>query len=782
MNKIFTIFILLISLFCYHHTQAQSFILRGRVVKPDYTPVSGVKVFIENFEPTTSNTNGEFALSIPQDIGNPKNIRITKDGLEYKQHFYRPIETSFPLEIIIDFPIRILSGKVIYKNGRNVINASVSLKEGQLKDSVHTDNLGYFKMLLPEGINVSMITNKNLMLVNGREVKKENTRMEKTNFIQVRLVEDLAVSFYTIAVYDKYKQPITGAKVNINGIIYHLDKQGFVKTNNPNLKKSVITVEDFKMLGMPLFNDVDNFVEIYVEKQSLPANVTTKENSKTDKGKNEPLKSELNNTDVVEFASKQDSSKSKYEGEISIISLNIENSRRDFENNNKGIADKLEQLSRKLSSDVNITPAQIDGLKYQLGDLEKIFAANDVSYEKSKVQTQSLLSRLKEAILQKDSIGRELLAAEKAKKELEQEKKKIEIERKEEEANFKTQLWAISSVSVMLTVLLLVVYIFSSRLKKQKKEVEKTKNELVEKVQEIEYKNTQLRTTLEELKKAQAQLVSTEKMASLGQLTAGIAHEINNPVNFTYAGALSLKTDFSDLIRLLEQYRQITVENVESVLPLAKSVEKEVAYPEIREEIDELLVSIKRGAERTMEIVKSLRTFARLDEDTFKKVDIEENLNATLVMLNSQYKDRIEIVKQYGKIPQVECFPGQMNQVFMNILLNAVQATKGNGKIFISTSYPSVNADSAKYKEAVEISIRDTGTGMSEEVKKNIFEPFFTTKDVGSGSGLGLSVSFGILEKHKGEIKVFSEEGKGAEFVIILPLNALQVHSTALNN
>lgn len=778
MNKTSIIFILLISLFCYHHTQAQNFVLRGRVVKPDYTPVSGVKVFIENFEPTTSNTNGEFAVSIPQDIGNPKNVRITKDGLEYKQHFYRPIETSFPLEIIVDFPIRILSGNVIYKDGKGVINASISLKEGVLKDSVHTDNLGYFKMLLPEGINVNMITNKNLILVNGKEVKKENTRMEKANFMQVRLIENLVASFYTIAVYDKYKKPITSAKVSIDGTIYNLNKQGFIKTNNPNLKKSVITIEGFKILGTPLFNDANNFVEIYVEKQSLAANVTIKENIKSGKEKNELLKSEVNNTNLVESTTRQDSSKSRYEGEISIISLNIENSRRDFENNNKGIADKLEQLSKKLSSDANITPAQIDALKYQLGDLEKILAANDVSYEKSKVQTQSLLSKLKEAILQKDSIGRELLAAEKAKKELEQEKKKIEIERKEEEANFKTQLWAVSSVSVMLSALLLMVYIFSNRIKKQKKEVEKTKNELVEKVQEIEQKNTQLRTTLDELKKAQAQLVSAEKMASLGQLTAGIAHEINNPVNFTYAGALSLKTDFSDLIRLLEQYRQITVENVASVLPLAKGVEKEIAYPEIKEEIDGLLVSIKRGAERTAEIVKSLRTFARLDEDTFKKVDIEENLDATLVMLNSQYKDRIEIVKQYGKIPQVECFPGQMNQVFMNILLNAVQATKGNGKIFISTSYPSVHADNAKYKEAVEISIRDTGMGMSEEVKKNIFEPFFTTKDVGAGSGLGLSVSFGILEKHKGEIKVFSEVGKGAEFVIILPLNALQVHNT----
>ncbi|TAH20364.1 MAG: hypothetical protein EAZ08_05850 [Cytophagales bacterium] len=768
MNKFSTIFIFLIFIFCCNHAQSQGFVLRGRVVKPDFIPVHNITVFVEGYPSSDKTTvNGEFKVVMPKEIGNPQRIEIeSDDGFEYKRHNYYPKE-SRPLEIVIDLPARALKGRVLYRSGRGVISGSVSIKDAVLKDSIHTDKLGYFSVMLPEGFSVSSVYNSNALIINGKSIKKENARLMSANFIQVRLLEDRPSSLYTVAVYNKNKLLIGGLKVNIDGVRYNIDNQGFVKINNPNLKKSAFEVEGYKMIGTPQFIDDDNLVEIYVERLTPPANGIIKEK----------VSSKTNNLQDTQPAP-QDSIKSKYEGEISSLSANIESSRRDFENNNKKLATKFEQLSEKLSSDVNITPAQIDGLKNQLGDLEKTLAENDASYERSKLQTQNLLNRLKEAILQKDSIGRELLAAENSRKALEKEKKKIEIERKEEEESFKTKLWGISSVSVMLSILLLMVYIFSTRLRKQKKEVEKTKNELLEKVQEIEHKNAQLRITLDELKKAQAQLVSSEKMASLGQLTAGIAHEINNPVNFTYAGAISLRTDFNDLIQLLEQYRQISIENVMTNLPLAKKVEKDVSYPEIREEIDELLVSIKRGAERTAEIVKSLRTFARLDEDTLKKVDIEENLDATLVMLHSQYKDRIEIVKQYGKIPPVECLPGQMNQVFMNILMNAIQATEGKGKIFISTAYPSVHADE-KYKNAIEISIRDTGTGMSEEVKNNIFEPFFTTKDVGSGSGLGLSVSFGILEKHKGEIKVFSELGKGSEFVIILPLISQQLSNTA---
>ena len=171
--------------------------------------------------------------------------------------------------------------------------------------------------------------------------------------------------------------------------------------------------------------------------------------------------------------------------------------------------------------------------------------------------------------------------------------------------------------------------------------------------------------------------------------------------------------------------------------------------------------SIEEGASRTSEIVKGLRNFSRLDQNDLKKADLNEGIESTLTLLHSIYKDRVEIVKVFGKIPEVECFPGQINQVFMNILSNAIQAIHESGTIFIKTW---------QHGDSVKTSMRDTGSGMPEATRKKIFDPFFTTKDVGKGTGLGLSISYGIIEKHKGKIEVNSEVGEGTEFIITLPI------------
>lgn len=765
MNRFFTICIFIVSLFFYQNTKAQNFILRGKVVRPDYTPVKEINVFIENYAPVPTDANGEFSISISKENTKPRNIRIeNKEGLVYRTHNYRA--ENIPLEIMVDIQIKII-GQVVYRNSKGVIHGSIALKNVPVKDSIYTDKLGYFKMTLPIGLTINALVNSSTFVISGKEIRKENVRLlPPNNFVQIRLVEDQPLTLFTVAVYDKNKNKLNGAKLSIDGDAYNIDNQGFLKINKPDLENSVFEVEGFKIINKEL-SEKDNFMEIFVERVANTLPPPANKNSKDSTTLQQNPKNSKDST----------SSRSKYTEEISAIAADMESSGKLLEEKNRKISDNLERLSAKVSNDTSMSPEQMNLIKKDIATLERTFVENDNAYRRSKEQTENLLSRLKEAIFQKDSLNKSITIIQAEQDSLKLQNEKIRDEQKKEAEAFRVRLIAISSFAMMLTILLLVVYIFSNRINKQKKEVEKTKNQLVEKVQEIELKNTQLNLTLEELKKAQAQLVSSEKMASLGQLTAGIAHEINNPVNFTYAGALSLKTDFNELIQLLEQYRLVTLENVTTALPLAKDMEKKVAYPEIRYEIDELLVSVKRGAERTAEIVKSLRTFARLDEDTLKKADIEENLDATLVMLNSQYKERIEIVKKYGKVPQIECFPGQLNQVFMNILLNAIQAIEGSGKIYISTSYPAAHAN-GKYKEAVEISIRDTGTGMSEEVKQNIFEPFFTTKDVGMGSGLGLSVSFGIIEKHKGEIKVFSELGKGSEFAIILPLNSLQINTS----
>jgi two-component system NtrC family sensor kinase len=294
----------------------------------------------------------------------------------------------------------------------------------------------------------------------------------------------------------------------------------------------------------------------------------------------------------------------------------------------------------------------------------------------------------------------------------------------------------------------------NEELKLQQEEL-KTINEVLEDQKE------ELQRTLENLKQAQTQLVQSEKMASIGQLVAGIAHEINNPVTFISAGVDSLNTNLEDIRKVLDAYHRITVSNVEEKLKEIEKLKEKVEYKEALHETQKLIESIKTGTERTTEIIKGLRTFSRLDEDVLKIARIHEGLDSTLILLRNKYKDRIEIQKNYGNIPDIECYPGQLNQVFMNILSNAIDAIEIKGTIIITTS---------KANGKIQISIKDNGKGIPEKIRTKIFEPFFTTKEVGHGTGLGLSISHGIIEKHKGTIKVISEVGKGSEFIITLPV------------
>ncbi|MDW7695632.1 PAS domain S-box protein [Flammeovirgaceae bacterium SG7u.111] len=271
-----------------------------------------------------------------------------------------------------------------------------------------------------------------------------------------------------------------------------------------------------------------------------------------------------------------------------------------------------------------------------------------------------------------------------------------------------------------------------------------------------------LKSTLSDLQSAQSQLVQSEKMASLGQLSAGIAHEINNPINFVFAGTETLKFSMEDFMQIMDKYCELDkTENTEAVLQEIKELKEEFEFGELKEDIFGLIEDIMIGAVRTSEIVKGLRNFSRLDEHNMKLANIHEGLDSTLILLKNQIKNKVQVHKKYGNIHELNCYPGQLNQVFMNILTNAIQAVETEGNIWIST-----------YEQDQEtlISIKDDGEGMSKEVVEKIFEPFFTTKDVGEGTGLGMSISYGIIQKHKGKIVVNSQEGKGSEFIIHLPL------------
>jgi signal transduction histidine kinase len=253
----------------------------------------------------------------------------------------------------------------------------------------------------------------------------------------------------------------------------------------------------------------------------------------------------------------------------------------------------------------------------------------------------------------------------------------------------------------------------------------------------------------EHLRETQAQLVQSAKMASLGKLVAGIAHEINTPI-----GAVNSMQD--TLFR--------TLERLKNTLEGRSSGDQDIAplFAADFEKIDESRKVIASGTDRVINIVKRLRSFARLDEAELKTVDIHEGLEDTLTLVHHDIKHNIRVIKKYGKIPPIACYPGRLNQVFLNILINAKQAIEGKGTIGITTY--------AK-KNKVYVEIKDSGSGIDTDHLKKIFDPGFTTKGVGIGTGLGLSICYQIMQDHMGEILVKSEKNQGTTFTVVLPMN-----------
>ncbi|MDJ1501931.1 PAS domain S-box protein [Xanthocytophaga agilis] len=303
------------------------------------------------------------------------------------------------------------------------------------------------------------------------------------------------------------------------------------------------------------------------------------------------------------------------------------------------------------------------------------------------------------------------------------------------------------------------------RLWQAYRELKASEEELRSNGEELQAMNEAMEETIAELRSTQAQLIQSEKMASLGQLTAGIAHEINNPINFVYAGVDNLKQSLSEIYQILAHYERIEeVHNTEQItweLAAMKDIKQSLFYRENKENIWLTLQSIEQGASRTAEIVKGLRMFSRLDEAESKFANINECLDSTLILLTGQTKNRIQVIREYDKtLPEIECYPGQLNQVFMNLLTNAIQAIDGVGLIWVETK----NED-----DTIVISVRDSGLGMSDETRNKIFDPFFTTKPVGQGTGLGLSITYSIIQKHQGIVEVESELGHGTTFVVRLP-------------
>lgn len=285
---------------------------------------------------------------------------------------------------------------------------------------------------------------------------------------------------------------------------------------------------------------------------------------------------------------------------------------------------------------------------------------------------------------------------------------------------------------------------------------------------DLEAANKELNETLQNLKLTQNQLVEAEKLASLGQMTAGIAHEINNPINFVSSNVVPLKRDIEDILEVLNDYEGIqSEEDFKAKLPeiQAKIKKLDVAY--LKTEVNQLLSGIEEGARRTAEIVKGLRIFSRMDRDTLVSSNINDCINSTLVVMKSATKGEVTIVKELDpKMPEIMCYPGKLNQVFMNIIANAVYATKLTGR---TVQERKVEIQSRLAEKEVVIEITDNGIGIEQAIIDKIFDPFFTTKAVGEGTGLGLSIVQGIIEEHNGKIEVLSKPSEGTKFIIHLP-------------
>ncbi|OFY29089.1 MAG: hypothetical protein A2X01_16880 [Bacteroidetes bacterium GWF2_35_48] len=561
-------------------------------------------------------------------------------------------------------------------------------------------------------------------------------------------------------------------------------------------------------------NFIHQFLEIFDKIESLPV-LLVSENFKDQKSaminlydsENKKLLFEINKSNIINQTLTIDDEILLLGGSV----IDVAKLYKDSQRNLKIIEQKLKENESKLES-VNKMLTKIQA-EIKTQSLLSEQQQKTIDLQKGEIQQQELQTENQKSVIQNQTQLLNQLQATKeeqlqklsfAEKELSEQLKELEkgnIKLKQQQAenlkmdsilqqktdlldqqgqtiNRQRQIMFLFIAIIVLSGILVTVILIGYRRNKRKNRLLLTQKNHIEEINgqlknsnlqlqfinsELNNKNEEISVTLERLKETQSQLLQAEKMASLGVLTAGIAHEVNNPINFVYAGVNSLKKDYNDLIPILEEIKKLNANtNNENSIKKIIELKNSSDFIEVLEAIGQTIDDIKLGAVRTAEIIKGLRNFSRIDKEDWQVFDIHDCINDAIILLKNKYKHHVEIIRDFDKnLPTIECFPGKLNQAFVNIISNAVDAIEKKGQIIITTQHNSEN---------IYLKFKDNGKGIPEDIQNKIFDPFFTTKKVGKGQGLGLAITYGIIEEHKGKINLISDIGKGTEFSIVLPV------------